>query len=78
MRDEISTFEKFLAAAAFSVAALLSIIALSVSEEHDVAAGVLMACAQFLVFAASILHIDYKLGIYDRFGKKSTAGTTQQ
>lgn len=78
MRDEISTFEKFLAGAAFVTAAVLALAALNISKDHDIAAGVLMACAQFLVFAASILHIDYKLGIYDRFGKRNSAGTSQQ
>lgn len=62
MRNKINIFEKFLAGAAFFVAAALAFTSLLISEDHDVAAGVLMACAQFLMLAASILHIDYKLG----------------
>ena len=59
-----SRFEKTLAAASFMVAAVLAFTSLIISEEHDIAAGVLMACAQFLLLTASILHIDYKLNIY--------------
>ena len=59
-----SRFEKTLAAASFLVAAVLAFTSLIISEEHDIAAGVLMACAQFLLLTASILHIDYKLNIY--------------
>lgn len=44
------------------VAAVLAFASLWISEDHDIAAGVLMAIAQFLVLTASILHIDYKLG----------------
>lgn len=66
MKDRISVFEKFLAGAAFLSAAALAFIALLINEEHELTAGVLMGCAQFLLFAASILHIDYKLNIFDR------------
>jgi len=58
-----SRFEKFLASAAFLVAAALAFTSLMISEDHDITAGVLMACAQFLVLCASILHIDYKLNL---------------
>lgn len=60
----IGRFEKLLAGAAFLVAAALAFISLMISENHDIAAGVLMAIAQFLLLAASILHIDYKLSHY--------------
>lgn len=70
----IGRFEKLLAGAAFLVAAALAFISLSISENHDIAAGVLMAIAQFLLLAASILHIDYKLSHYG----STTSGTTQQ
>lgn len=59
-----SNFEKILASAAFLVAAALAFCSLMLSSYHDIAAGVLMAIAQFLLLAASILHIDYKLNIY--------------
>ena len=68
-----SRFEKTLAAASFMVAAVLAFTSLYISEDHDVAAGVLMACAQFLLLTASILHIDYKLNIYG-----NTKGNTEQ
>lgn len=66
-----SIFEKTLASAAFLVAAALAFTSLLVSKENDIAAGVLMAIAQFLLLAASILHIDYKLNLH---GKDFTAG----
>lgn len=62
---KISYFEKILAGAAFLVAAALAFISLLISDDHDIAAGVLMGIAQFLLLTASILHIDYKLGIYN-------------
>lgn len=51
--------ERFLAVAAFLVATALAFTSLLISEEHDIAANVLFVIAQFLVFAASILGIDY-------------------
>lgn len=51
--------EKSLAAASFAVAAALAFTSLLISEDHDIAANVLFVIAQFLVFAASILGIDY-------------------
>lgn len=71
----IGRFEKLLAGAAFLVAAALAFISLLISENHDIAAGVLMAIAQFLLLAASILHIDYKLSHY---GSTSSRITQQQ
>ena len=75
MRNKISVFEKFLAGAAFMVAAALAFTSLIISEEHDIEAGVLMACAQFLLLVGSILHIDYKLGHY---GNSSTTWNQEQ
>lgn len=37
---------------------------ITVSESHDVAAGVLIFIAQLLLFAASVYHLNYKLGAY--------------
>lgn len=71
----IGRFEKLLAGAAFLVAAALAFISLLISENNDIAAGVLMAIAQFLLLAASILHIDYKLSHY---GSTSSRFTQQQ
>lgn len=61
-RYAISRYEAALSGASFLVAAVLAFTSLWISEDHDIAAGVLMAIAQFLVLTASILHIDYKLG----------------
>lgn len=51
--------EKLMAAAALAVAAALAFTSLLISEDHDITANVLFVIAQFLVFAASILGIDY-------------------
>lgn len=51
--------ERALAVASFTTAAALAFTSLLISEEHDIAANVLFVIAQFLVFAASILGIDY-------------------
>lgn len=53
-----------LAVAAFIVAAALAFTSLLISPEHDIAAGVCMVIAQFLLLCASILGIDYKLNQY--------------
>lgn len=51
--------EKALAVASFVVAAALAFLSLFLSARHEVASANLMAIAQFLVFAASMLGIDY-------------------
>lgn len=65
-RTQISHFEQFLAGAAFFVAAALAFTSLIINDDHELTAGVLMGCAQFLLLCASILHIDYKLNIFNR------------
>lgn len=57
--NERRLLEKWIAAASFVVAAALAFTSLLISDEHDIAANVLFVIAQFLVFAASILGIDY-------------------
>lgn len=54
----------FLAVAAFIVATVLTFVALAIHEEHVIEAGVSMVIAQFLLFSASLLGIDYKLNDY--------------
>lgn len=49
-----------LAAAALIVAAALAFTALLISDEHDIAAGVCLVIAQFLLLTATILGVDYK------------------
>lgn len=52
--------ERFVAVASFFSAVLLAFTSLIVSEDHDIAAGVLMMCAQFLTLTATIFGLDYK------------------
>lgn len=54
------------AAGIICVASAISIgtASLVVSEHHDIAAGVLIFIAQLLIFAASVFHLNYKLGSY--------------
>lgn len=63
-----------LAVASFVVATVLSFVSLAISETHDIAAGVCMVVAQFLLLCASLLGIDYKLNNYGQ----TTAGHSQQ
>lgn len=51
--------ERALAVASFVVAAALAFVSLAINKDHDIAANVLFVIAQFLVFAGSILGIDY-------------------
>lgn len=67
--------EKTLAAASFTVAAALAFTSLLISEDHDIAANVLFVIAQFLLFTASILGLDYKLNNY---GSTSASRHTKQ
>lgn len=77
-RENTSLFDKVLASAAFLTAAALAFTSLIISETHEITAGVLMACAQFLILCASILHIDYKLNIFDKAHEQITKRTSQQ
>lgn len=52
--------EKAVAVGAFIAAVGLAFTSLIISEDHDIAAGVLMMCAQFLTLTATIFGIDYK------------------
>lgn len=54
------------ASAVVCIAASISIgtASIVVSENHDIAAGVLIFVAQLLLFAASVYHLNYKLGHY--------------
>lgn len=74
-----SIYEKALATASFSVAAILAFTSMAISSAHDIAAGVLMAIAQFLLLTASILHIDYKLHHYgSTTSTQATKGDNEQ
>lgn len=54
--------ESFVAIGSFLAAVVLAFTALVISPNHDIAAGVLMMCAQFLMLTATIFGLDYKLG----------------
>lgn len=57
-------YELRLAGASFVVATALAFTSLLISNDHDIAAGVCMVIAQFLLLTASIIGIDYKLNSY--------------
>ena len=50
----------FVAVGSFFPAVLLAFTSVLISQDHDVAGGVLMMCAQFLTLTATIFGIDYK------------------
>ena len=53
-----------LATVSFSVAVVLAFTSMAIHPEHDIAAGVCMVIAQFLLLCASIIGIDYKLNSF--------------
>lgn len=65
-RISLNNIEKVIAAASFLVAAALAFTALLITDEHEIAAGVCMVIAQFLLLTAAALHIDLKLNDYER------------
>ena len=52
--------ESFVAIGSFMAAAGLAFTSILISEDHDITAGELMMCAQFLTLTASIFGLDYK------------------
>lgn len=54
-------YEMGLSTASFVVAVVLAFTGIYLHPEHDIAAGVCMVIAQFLILTASIIGIDYKL-----------------
>lgn len=50
-----------MAVGSFLAAVSLAFTSLLISEDHDIAAGVLMMCAQFLMLTATIFGLDYKI-----------------
>lgn len=57
--------EKALAVASFLVAAALAFTALLISSDNSITSSVLFVIAQFLLFSASILGLDYKFNVTD-------------
>lgn len=58
--------ECFVAIGSFLAAVVLALTSLIISRDHDIAAGVLMMCAQFLTLTATIFGLDYKFSRYER------------
>lgn len=52
--------EKMVADGSFLAAVGLAFTSLIISKDHDIAAGVLIMCAQFLTLTATIFGVDYK------------------
>ena len=50
----------------------IGISSIVVSEHHDIAGGVRIFVAQLLIFAASVFHLNYKLGNYGQTTKHNT------
>lgn len=65
--------QPIIAVASFIVAAALAFTSLLISPDHEIAAGVCMVIAQFLLLTASIFGIDYKFHTYEttNFDKKA-------
>ena len=53
--------ESFVAVGSFFAAVILAFTSIIISEDHDIAAGVLMMCAQFLILTATIFGLDYHI-----------------
>lgn len=66
--------ESTVAIGSFLAAVGLAFTSLCISEDHDIAAGVLMMCAQFLMLTASIFGLDYKFWVNNkRFEARSAS-----
>lgn len=63
--------EYLVAIGSFIAAVGLAFTSLLISEDHDIASGVLMMCAQFLMLTATIFGIDYKFKTHDNYFRKN-------
>ena len=70
MMEENKKAQKFVAVASFFAAVVLAFVSMIISEDHDIAAGVLMQCAQFLTLTATIFGLDWKFTSIFRHDKK--------
>lgn len=69
--------ESFVAIGSFLAAVALAFTSLVISKEHDIAGGVLMMCAQFLMLTATIFGLDYKLGSINSLLKRNQENQTK-
>lgn len=58
--NEKRIIEKAIAVGCFLAAAGLAFTSVIINEDHEITAGVLMMCAQFLTLCATIIGVDYK------------------
>lgn len=63
--------EYMVAIGSFLAAVGLAFTSLMISEDHDIASGVLMMCAQFLMLTATIFGIDYKFKTHENYIRKN-------
>ena len=62
--------EYMVAIGSFAAAVGLAFTSLLISKDHDIASGVLMMCAQFLMLTATIFGIDYKFKTHDNYYRR--------
>lgn len=53
--------ESTVAVGSFLAAVALAFTSMMISSDHDIAGGVLMMCAQFLLLTATIFGLDYHI-----------------
>lgn len=70
-RDSKDIVEYSAGVCCVAAAITIGISSIIVSEHHDIAAGVLIFVAQLLIFAASVFHLNYKLGNYGQTNTES-------
>lgn len=63
--------EYLVAIGSFLAAVGLAFTSLMISEDHDIASGTLMMCAQFLMLTATIFGIDYKFRTHESYFHRS-------
>ncbi|MBQ6148634.1 MAG: hypothetical protein IJI83_03710 [Oscillospiraceae bacterium] len=62
--------EYVVAVGSFGAAVGLAFTSLLISSDHDIASGVLMMCAQFLMLTATIFGIDYKFKTHENYFRR--------
>lgn len=63
--------EYLVAIGSFLAAVSLAFTSLLISEDHDIASGTLMMCAQFLMLTATIFGIDYKFKTHESYFRRN-------
>lgn len=69
--ESTKKMEYLVAIGSFMAAVGLAFTSLIISENHDIASGVLMMCAQFLMLTATIFGIDYKFRTHESYFRRS-------